>query len=210
MRLSIAGATISGRAAGRLSAGKRGARGQHTDSWLEARILEWTSSVRRQTGRLSGARATGNTAQVSHIWWRGCGPNMASIRSGWTATWRQRPGLEQKAADIMGFSEPSGACGGVCVDEKTAIQALDRRIRCCTSPGRAERARALSTSGTARCPCTRRFDTKTAKCSQDGRATHSADSSRSLRTSSSTSARQEIHVIAETSRPTRRDKSKTF
>jgi len=53
----------------------------------------------------------------------------------------QRPGLEQKAADIIGlYLHPPAHAAVFCVDEKTAIQALDRKDPVLPlSPGRAER-----------------------------------------------------------------------
>ncbi len=51
------------------------------------------------------------------------------------------PNFEQKAADIIGlYLDPPQHAAVFCVDEKTAIQALDRRDRVLPlSPGRAER-----------------------------------------------------------------------
>jgi len=42
------------------------------------------------------------------------------------------PDFEKKAADIIGlYLNPPAHAAVFCVDEKTAIQALDRRIRYC-------------------------------------------------------------------------------
>src|SRR5207247_215226 len=51
------------------------------------------------------------------------------------------PDFEQKAADIIGlYLQPPAHAAVFCVDEKTAIQALDRRDPVLPlSPGRAER-----------------------------------------------------------------------
>ena len=77
------------------------------------------------------------------------------------------PDFESKAADIIGlYLNPSQHAAVFCVDEKTAIQALDRLDPLLPlSPGRAERHGGLNTTVTARCRCMRRWIRNPAKCS---------------------------------------------
>lgn len=74
------------------------------------------------------------------------------------------PNFETKAADIIGlYLNPPQHAAIFCVDEQTAIQALDRLDPVLPlSPGRAENM-ALSTSATARSPCMRRSTLAPAK-----------------------------------------------
>jgi len=58
------------------------------------------------------------------------------------------------------------------VDEKTAIQALDRKDPVLPLSPDAPSGTALSTFGTARCLCTRRSTPRPARCSARRRATH--------------------------------------
>ena len=76
------------------------------------------------------------------------------------------PDFEAKAADVIGlYVNPPDHAVVFAVDEKTAIQALDRLDPVLPlSPGRAER-HGLSTTGTARCRCSRRSTPNRAKCS---------------------------------------------
>jgi hypothetical protein len=62
------------------------------------------------------------------------------------------PQFEEKAADVIGlYLNPPENAAVFCIDEKSAIQALDRLDqRLPLSPGRAER-HGLSISGTERC-----------------------------------------------------------
>jgi hypothetical protein len=68
------------------------------------------------------------------------------------------PDFETKAADVIGlYLAPPQHAVVFCVDEKTAIQALDRLDPVLPlSPGRLER-HALNTGAPARCRCTRRW-----------------------------------------------------
>ncbi len=109
---------------------------------LEARILEWTRrkpsdgsthwSVRKLAKRLGVPKTT-----VARVWQRaGLKPHridryMAS----------DDPDFETKAADVIGlYMNPPQHAAVFCVDEKTAIQALDRLDPVLPlSPGRAER-----------------------------------------------------------------------
>jgi transposase len=109
---------------------------------MEARILEWTrrkprdGSTQWSTRKL--ARELGvNHMVVARVWARaGIKPHrleryMAS----------DDPNFEQKAADVIGlYLNPPQHAAVFCVDEKTAIQALDRLDPVLPlSPGRAER-----------------------------------------------------------------------
>src|SRR6202040_3189374 len=108
---------------------------------LEARILAWTrrapddGSTHWSSRKL--ARALGiNHMMVARVWRRaGLKPHrleryMAS----------DDPDFERKAADVIGlYLNPPTHAVVFCVDEKTAIQALDRKDRMLPlSPGRAE------------------------------------------------------------------------
>ena len=64
-------------------------------------------------------------------------------RTGWKATWLNDRDFEAKAADIIGlYLHPTQHAAVFCVDEKAAIQALDRKDPVLPlSPGRAERHR---------------------------------------------------------------------
>jgi transposase len=108
---------------------------------LEARILEWTrrgpddGSTQWSTRRLARKLGTTHMA-VARVWTRyGLQPHrlrhhMAS----------DDPNFETKAADIIGlYLHPPAHAAVFCVDEKSAIQALDRLDPVLPlSPGRAE------------------------------------------------------------------------
>ena len=108
---------------------------------LEARVLEWTrrgpqeGSTHWSSRRLAAKLGT-NHMTVARIWARhGLQPHrlrhyMAS----------DDPRFEEKAADIIGlYLKPPAHAAVFCVDEKTAIQALDRLDPVLPlSPGRAE------------------------------------------------------------------------
>jgi transposase len=110
---------------------------------LEARILEWTLKRTPPDGATQwSTRRLGTQLQVSHmmvarVWAKhGLKPQrldryMAS----------NDPDFEQKAADIIGlYLNPPAHAAVFSVDEKTAIQALDRKDPVLPlSPGRAER-----------------------------------------------------------------------
>src|SRR5271157_1547114 len=110
---------------------------------LEARILEWTVKRTPPDGATQwSTRRLGTQLKVSHmmvarVWTKhGLKPQrldryMAS----------NDPDFEQKAADIIGlYLNPPRHAAVFCVDEKTAIQALDRLDPVLPlSPGRAER-----------------------------------------------------------------------
>jgi transposase len=120
----------------------RGRRVQTRTPGLEARILDWTrrkptdGSTHWSTRKL--AKQLGiNHMMVARVWSRaGLKPHrieryMAS----------DDPDFESKAADIIGlYVNPPQHAAVLCVDEKTAIQALDRLDPVLPlSPGRAER-----------------------------------------------------------------------
>lgn len=109
---------------------------------LEARIIALTQgappgpvtqwSVRRMAARVGVSPAT-----VQRVWARaGLQPHRVE---GYVAS--PDPDFEQKAADVLGlYLNPPAHAVVFCVDEKTAIQALDRRDPVLPlSPGRAER-----------------------------------------------------------------------
>ncbi len=110
---------------------------------LEARILEW--SVKRKP--LNGAthwstRKLGEALGISHMMvarvWRKHALQPHRLE-GYMAS--NDPDFEAKAADIIGlYLHPPQHAAVFCVDEKTAIQALDRKDPVLPfSPGRAER-----------------------------------------------------------------------
>src|SRR5690348_13962489 len=110
---------------------------------LEARILDWTLKRKPADGSTHwSTRKLGSALSISHmmvarVWARhGLKPQrldryMAS----------NDPDFERKAADVIGlYVNPPSHAAVFCVDEKTAIQALDRKDPVLPlSPGRAER-----------------------------------------------------------------------
>ena len=124
---------------------------------LEARILEWTRRGPRDgtthwsSRRLAAALGT-NHMTVSRVWARhGLQPHR--LRRYMLS---EDPDFEQKAADIIGlYLNPPDHAAVFCVDEKTAIQALDRLDPVLPlSPGRAE-AHGFEYTVTALFLCTR-------------------------------------------------------
>jgi len=158
---------------------------------LEARILQWTLKRTPPDGTTQwSTRRLGTQLKVSHmmvarVWVKhGLKPQRLDR---YMAT--NDPDFEQKAADIIGlYLNPPAHAAVFCVDEKTAIQALDRKDPVLPLSRDAPSDTALSTSGTARCPCTRRSTPKQARYSARRPCdTHLRSSSRSWPTSSSTS-----------------------
>src|SRR5208283_66198 len=98
---------------------------------MEARILEW--SVKRKPGAQLGI----SHMMVARVW------RKHALRphrlEGYMAS--NDPEFESKAAEIIGlYLHPPQHAAVFCVDEKTAIQALDRKDPVLPlSPGRAER-----------------------------------------------------------------------
>ena len=132
---------VAGGVAG-LGARHQGTRATVLTPALEARILAWT---RRQP--LTGAthwstRLLGRKLGVSHTLiakaWQRAGLQPHRLERYLRST---DPDFETKAADIIGlYLNPPAHAAVFCVDEKTAIQALDRRDPVLPmSPGRAER-----------------------------------------------------------------------
>jgi transposase len=109
---------------------------------MEARILEWTR--RRPTDGTThwSTRRLAKKLGVHHMLvartWRKAGIQPHRIRRYMASN---DPEFEQKAADIIGlYLSPPQHAAVFCVDEKTAIQALDRKDPVLPfSPGRAER-----------------------------------------------------------------------
>src|SRR3990172_1537636 len=110
---------------------------------LEARILEWSVKRRPTDGSTHwSTRKLGAQLKVSHMMvarvWRkhALKPHR---RGGYMAS--NDPNFETKAAEIIGlYLNPPQHAAVFCVDEKTAIQALDRKDPVLPlSPGRAER-----------------------------------------------------------------------
>lgn len=108
---------------------------------LAARILEWTrrgpddGSTQWSTRRLARKLATTHMA-VARVW-RRYGLQPHRLRHHMVS---DDPDFETKAADIIGlYLHPPAHAAVFCVDEKTAIQALDRLDPVLPlSPGRAE------------------------------------------------------------------------
>src|SRR3989454_8589124 len=110
---------------------------------LEARILKWTLQRKPPDGSTQwSTRKLGAQLQISHmmvarVWAKhGLKPHRLDR---YLAT--KDPDFEKKAADIIGlYLNPPAHAAVFCVDEKTAIQALDRKDPVLPlSPGRAER-----------------------------------------------------------------------
>ena len=110
---------------------------------LEARILEWTVKRKPPDGSTHwSTRKLGRALKVSHMMvarvWRKHRLQPHRLE-GYIAS--NDPDFETKAADIIGlYMNPPRHAAVFCVDEKTAIQALDRKDPVLPlSPGRAER-----------------------------------------------------------------------
>src|ERR1700726_1237854 len=119
---------------------------------LEAGILAWPrrppddGSTHWSSRKL--ARALGiNHMMVARVWRRaGLKPHRLER---YLAS--DDPDFERKAADVIGlYVNPPQHAAVFCVDEKTAIQALDRLDRCCRLAPGGPSATALSTIGMAR------------------------------------------------------------
>src|ERR1700688_2872880 len=110
---------------------------------LEARILEWTLKRTPSDGATQwSTRRLGTQLKISHMMvarvWAKHGLKPQRLDR-YMAT--DDPDFEQKAADIIGlYLNPPAHAAVFSVDEKTAIQALDRKDPVLPlSPGRAER-----------------------------------------------------------------------
>src|SRR6266702_546468 len=110
---------------------------------LEARLLECTRKRTPPDGATQwSTRRLGTQLKVSHMMvarvWAKHGLNPQRLDRYMASN---DPDFEQKAADIIGlYLNPPAHAAVFCVDEKTAIQALDRKDPVLPlSPGRAER-----------------------------------------------------------------------
>jgi transposase len=109
---------------------------------LEARILEVTRRAPPDGSTHWSTRKLGAQLEVSHMMvarvWRKHGLKPHRIERYMASN---DPDFEKKAADIIGlYLNPPAHAAVFCVDEKTAIQALDRKDPVLPlSPGRAER-----------------------------------------------------------------------
>jgi transposase len=110
---------------------------------LEARILEWSVKRKPTDGSTHwSTRKLGEQLKISHMMvarvWRKHGLKPHRIERYMASN---DPDFEKKAADIIGlYLNPPAHAAVFCVDEKTAIQALDRKDPVLPlSPGRAER-----------------------------------------------------------------------
>lgn len=110
---------------------------------LEARILEWSTKRKPSNGSTHwSTRKLGEQLNVSHMMvarvWRKHALRPHRLE-GYMAS--NDPNFESKAAEIIGlYLHPPQHAAVFCVDEKTAIQALDRKDPVLPlSPGRAER-----------------------------------------------------------------------
>ena len=110
---------------------------------LEARILNWTVKRKPPDGSTHwSTRKLGEALGISHMMvarvWRKHGLRPHRLDRYMTTN---DPDFETKAADIIGlYLNPPQHAAVFCVDEKTAIQALDRKDPVLPlSPGRAER-----------------------------------------------------------------------
>jgi transposase len=110
---------------------------------LEARILEWTLKRKPPDGTTQwSTRRLAEQLGISHMMvarvWSKHGLKPQRLDR-YMAT--NDPDFEKKAADIIGlYLNPPAHAAVFCVDEKTAIQALDRKDPVLPlSPGRAER-----------------------------------------------------------------------
>jgi transposase len=110
---------------------------------LEARILDWTLKRKPRDGSTQwSTRKLGEALGISHMMvarvWRKHGLRPHRLQRYMASN---DPDFEAKAADIIGlYLNPPQHAAVFCVDEKTAIQALDRKDPVLPlSPGRIER-----------------------------------------------------------------------
>jgi len=125
-----------------LGARHHGTRATVLTPQLEARILAWTRRKPSNGATHWSTRVLGRKLGVSHTLiakaWQRAGLKPQFLERYVRST---DPDFEAKAADIIGlYLDPPAHAAVFCVDEKTAIQALDRRDPVLPlSPGRAER-----------------------------------------------------------------------
>jgi transposase len=125
-----------------LRARHRGAKPWVVTPQVEARILNWTRKPPTDGTTHWSTRRLGRKLGIVHTVvarvWRRAGLQPHRLERYMRST---DPDFETKAAEIIGlYLDPPQHAAIFCVDEKTAIQALDRRDpRLPLSPGRAER-----------------------------------------------------------------------
>jgi transposase len=109
---------------------------------LEARILAWTRRAPNDGSTHWSSRKLGQALGINHMMvarvWRRAGLKPHRLERYMASN---DPDFERKAADVIGlYVNPPQHAAVFCVDEKTAIQALDRLDPVLPlSPGRAER-----------------------------------------------------------------------
>ena len=178
---------------------------------LEARILEATRRAPSDGTTHWSTRRLGTHLGVSHMMvarvWRKHGLEPQRIERYMASN---DPNFEQKAADIIGlYRRPPAHAAIFCVDEKTAIQALDRKDPVLPlSPGRLERhGFEYFRHGTLSLFAA--FNTKTGEVLGKTAARHTSAEFVAFLTDivvNQPRGRQ-IHVIADNSRPTRPSRS---
>ncbi len=125
-----------------LAARHRGSKPTVLTPALEARIMTWTRRPPPHGATHWSTRSLGRTLGVQHTVvaraWRHAGLQPHRLERYMRST---DPEFETKAADVIGlYLDPPQHAVVFCIDEKTAIQALDRRDPVLPlSPGRAER-----------------------------------------------------------------------
>ncbi|MBK7264338.1 MAG: IS630 family transposase [Rubrivivax sp.] len=110
------------------------------------------------------------------------------------------PDFETKAADVIGlYLDPPAHAAVFCVDEKTAIQALDRKDPCRHCRRGAPKAMASNTSATARSACSRPLNTSTGQVLGKTAARHTSEQFVGFLEEivATQSPRREIHVICD-------------
>ena len=125
---------------------------------LRARVL---TATRRPPpdgtphGRAAASRSTSAWTRTSYS---ASGGRPSCGRTGWPATWRRTTPTSRPTQPTSSGStwNPPRHAAVFCIDEKTAVQALDRRTGCCRSRRAGSSATDSSTSGTAHCRSTRR------------------------------------------------------
>src|SRR5437868_13752279 len=125
-----------------LTARHRGSKPTVLTPALEARIMTWTRRPPPHGATHWSTRSLGRKLGVQHTIvaraWRHAGLQPHRLERYMRST---DPEFETKAADVIGlYLDPPQPAAAFCVDEKTAIQALDRLDPVLPlSPGRAER-----------------------------------------------------------------------
>ena len=139
-----------------LAARHRGSKPTVLTPALEARIMTWTRRPPPH-GATTGPRVARPQAGRVHTIMRAPGARRPAAPSTRRYMRLIDPDFETKAADVIGFYlDPPQHAVVFCIDEKTAIQALDRLDPVLPlSPGRAER-HGFSTTDTGRCRSMRR------------------------------------------------------